>query len=254
MASKVQMSARLLNTKEAAGFLRVSEASIRRWGDAGLLPARRVGRRRERRFVEGDLVAFLGIVDAVPANRAPGLQTTVTVGGVPVPLHGHLCTFYNTDAGRLRLTVPFFTAGLRAGQPCFLVAAGEALDAYLEALRKEPRVDIDAAIRRGQFVTVPGPGTTVDESLAFWEEAWWRALADGPTVLRVVGEMASERRKFSSDAEMLRYEVAFNTLARRFPTVTLCQYDVREFDGEIVFQAIRSHPDLYSLHLGTFLS
>ena len=38
----------LLNTKEAARFLRVSEASIRRWSDAGLLPARRVGRRRER--------------------------------------------------------------------------------------------------------------------------------------------------------------------------------------------------------------
>ena len=37
----------LLNTEEAARFLRVSEASIRRWSDAGLLPARRVGRRRE---------------------------------------------------------------------------------------------------------------------------------------------------------------------------------------------------------------
>jgi excisionase family DNA binding protein len=254
VASKVQTSIRLLNTKEAAGFLRVSEASIRRWGDAGLLPARRVGRRRERRFTETDLIAFLGIADTVPGARTPALQTTVNVGGVPVPLHGHLCTFYNSDSGRLRLTVPFFADGLRAGQPCFLAAAGEALDAHLEALRREPRVDIDAAIRAGQFVTVPGPGATVDESLGFWEQAWWRALASGPTILRVVGEMASERHGFSSDAEMLRYEVAFNTLARRFPTVTLCQYDVREFDGEVVFQAIKSHPDLLNLHLGSFLS
>jgi hypothetical protein len=254
VASKVQMSGRLLNTKEAAGFLRVSEASIRRWGDAGLIPARRIGRRRERRFMEADLIAFLGIADAVPGARPAALQATVNVGGVPVPLHGHLCSFYNSDSGRLRLTVPFFVDGLLAGHPCFLVAAGAALDAYLEALRREPRIDVDAAIRSGQLVTVPGPGTTVDESLSFWEEAWWRALANGPTVLRVAGEMASERDKFSSDAEMLRYEVAFNTIARRFPTVTLCQYDVREFDGEVVFQAIRSHPDLYSLHLGSFLS
>jgi hypothetical protein len=73
-------------------------------------------------------------------------------------------------------------------------------------------------------------------------------------VIRVVGEMSSERRVFSSDAEMMTYEVAFNMLAKRFPTVTLCQYDVREFDGEIVFQAMRAHPDLYGLHLGSFLN
>ncbi|TMB60947.1 MAG: helix-turn-helix domain-containing protein, partial [Chloroflexi bacterium] len=35
---------RLLTTREAATFLKVSEASIRRWTDSGLLPARRVGR------------------------------------------------------------------------------------------------------------------------------------------------------------------------------------------------------------------
>ena len=50
----------LLNTKEAARFLRVSEASIRRWSDSGLLPARRVGPRRERRFEVSELEHFLG--------------------------------------------------------------------------------------------------------------------------------------------------------------------------------------------------
>src|SRR5437868_4286586 len=37
---------RLLTTRDAATFLKVSEASIRRWTDSGLLPAHRVGRRR----------------------------------------------------------------------------------------------------------------------------------------------------------------------------------------------------------------
>jgi excisionase family DNA binding protein len=254
------MSDKLFNTKEAAEFLRVSQASIRRWSDAGLLPARRIGGRQERRFAEADLVRFLGdaqsLVGTTPAASASqtAAQTSVNVGGVPLPLHSHLAALYNTDAGRLRLAVPFFADGLRAGQPCYLAASAEVLSVYVEALRKEPGVDIEAALRLGQFVVVPGPGATVDESVGFWERAFWRALAGGPTVLRVVGEMACERRLFSSEAEMMRYEVAFNTLARRFPTVTLCQYDVREFDGEIVFQAIKLHPDLYSLHLGTFLS
>ena len=252
--SKVTMSEKLFNTKEAARFLRVSEASIRRWTDAGLLPARRIGRRRERRFIEADLVRSLGAAEAESSSRAAAVQTSVNVGGAPLPVHSHLATLYNSDAGRLRLSVPFFADGLRAGQPCFLAASGDVLSAYVEALGNQPGIDIDAAIREGRFVIVAGPGASVEAAVSFWEQASWRALASGPTVLRVVGEMACERSVFSSGAEMMRYEVAFNTFARRFPTVTLCQYDVREFDGETVFQAIRAHPDLYSLNLGAYLS
>jgi excisionase family DNA binding protein len=248
------MSDKLLNTEEAAGFLRVSEASIRRWSDAGLLPARRIGRRRERRFTEADLVGFLGTRDPASAPRTWAVQATVNVGGLQVPLNSHLAAFYNSDAGRLRLTVPFLSDGLRAGQPCFLVAVGDPLSAYIEALRNESGIDIDAALRGGQFVTAAGPGTTVEDALTFWEQAFWRALSSGPTVLRVAGEIASERHVFSSDAEMMRYEDAFNLLAKRFPTVILCQYDVREFDGETLFHVIRSHPDLYNVHLGRFLN
>jgi excisionase family DNA binding protein len=248
------MSEKLFNTKEAARFLRVSEASIRRWSDKGLLPARRIGRRRERRFGETELVRFLGATDAASTSRTVAVQTSVNVGGAPLPVHSHLATLYNSDAGRLRLTVPFFAEGLRTGQPCYLAASGDVQSAYIDALGKERGVEIDTAIREGRFVVVDGPGASVEAAISFWEQASWRALASGPTVLRVVGEMACERSVFSSPAEMMRYEVAFNTFARRFPTVTLCQYDVREFDGETIFQAIRAHPDLYSRNLGAYLS
>jgi excisionase family DNA binding protein len=248
MMSKVKVSDKLLNTQEAARYLRVSTASIRRWSDAGLLPVTRIGGRHERRFREVDLIAYLGAGES-PASRQ---STAVNVGGVSLPLHTHLATFYNTDSGRLRLSVPFFAEGIRAGQPCFLGAGGDVLDAYLEALRAEG-VDVDAAIRLGRFVPVDGPGTTLKGALDFWEQQFWPALAGGQTVIRVVGEMSSERKVFSSDAEMMNYEVAYNMLAKRFPMVTLCQYDVREFDGETIFLAIRSHPDLFSLHLGSFL-
>jgi transcriptional repressor of dcmA and dcmR len=250
----VTIAEKLLNTKEAAGFLRVSEASIRRWSDAGLLSARRIGRRRERRFREADLVRFLGTTDGDAGSRTQAVPASVNVGGVPLPLHTHLATLYDSDPGRLRLTVPFFADGLRAGQPCYLAASGDVLDAYVEALGKEPGVDLDAAIEEGRFTAIAGPGTTVEGAVTVWEQAFWRALADGPSVLRVVGEMKCELHAFSSEAEMMRYEVAFNMLARRFPTVTLCQYDVREFGGEVVFQAIKAHPDLYSVHMGSFLS
>src|SRR5260370_30366597 len=94
----------LLNTREAAQFLRVSEASIRRWSDSGLLPARRVGRRRERRFAPSDLREFLG-KSSGDRRPAPAEISSVNVGGAAVPVPPPLA--------------PTFSPG-RCGPPPFL--------------------------------------------------------------------------------------------------------------------------------------
>src|SRR5690242_13155121 len=117
------MSETALNTEEAARYLGVSAASVRRWSDQGLLTVQRMGRRGARRFAKADLNRFRGRdarASAVPA-RADG----VSIGSLWLPMHAHLATFYSTDTGRLRLTLPFLADGIKAGDPCFLVAKGE---------------------------------------------------------------------------------------------------------------------------------
>lgn len=241
----------LLNTEEAARFLRVSQASIRRWSDAGLLPARRVGRRRERRFAHADLVQFLGQRTGDPQLPKPAL--TVSVGGAPISLRTHLAPIFSTDLGGLRLAVPFLAEGLRSGQPCFLAATGVVLERYFKALSQEA-IDVDAAQQSGRLTIVGWPGGTVTEALANWELLFGKALAGGPTVLRIVGEMACERSMFSSDAEMLAYEEAYELMIRRYPAVTLCQYDAREFNGEVILRVLKAHPDMFLQHLGGLLN
>jgi transcriptional repressor of dcmA and dcmR len=242
----------LLNTKEAARFLRVSEASIRRWSDAGLLAAQRVGRRRERRFALGDLQRFLERPQRDSSVAAAELSS-INVGGMLVPLRTHLAPIYSSDLGRLRLSIPFLADGLRAGQPCFLVAAGAVLDRYLEALTQES-IDVASAKGSGLLVVIPGPGSTVPEAISNWEHLFGKALTGGPTVLRVIGDMVCERSVFGSEAAMMEYEEAYGLMAKRFPVVTLCQYDAREFDGEIMLRALKSHPDMFEQHLGGFLN
>jgi excisionase family DNA binding protein len=250
--AKVRVGEGLLNTKEAARFLRVSEDSIRRWSDSGLLPAQRVGRRRERRFVQSDLVAFLGRTsEPAPTATAP---STVNVGGQRVPLRSHLAPIYGTDAGSLRLSLPFLADGIRAGQPCFLVANGAALEHYLTALSEQQDVDV-AVARDTRLLTIVGwPGATVADVIANWERLFGKALGRGPTVLRIVGEMASEREMFASEADMMAYEEAYELMAARYPAVTLCQYDAREFSGEMILRVLKVHPDMFVQHLGGFLN
>ena len=244
------MDSNLLNTAEAARFLRVSEASIRRWSDSGLLPARRVGRRRERRFAESELLKFLdpGTTPRPSAHQEIGIR----VGGVQLRTPSHLATYYSSDAGALRLSLPFLAAGPRLGQPCFLVASGAVLKHYVDALSKQG-VDFKAAIDRGQFTIVHFEGGTAAAAVTYWERSFGAALSSGATVIRVVGEMISERAMFTSESEMLRYEETFEVMFKRYPGVVLCQYDVREFGGEAILRSLKAHPDLFGLRLGGFL-
>jgi excisionase family DNA binding protein len=245
------MGPELLNTAEAARFLRVSQASIRRWSDAGLIPGRRVGRRRERRFAESDLVQFLNRAEK-PSVRAP--RAAVHVGGVPVPVPGHLATFYSSDAGRMRLTVPFLVEGLRSGQPCFLAATQDVLKLYAKALKNQDGFDFNRAVANGQFSAVGFDGATVDRAVAYWEGQFAAILSHSPAVIRHVGEMATVRRMFPSEDEMLRFEQAYDVMCRRYPVAAICQYDVREFDGVAMLRVLKAHPDLFELRLATFLN
>jgi hypothetical protein len=238
-------------TNSAAAYLGVSEASVRRLADAGLLAVQRVGRRRVRRFAEGDLKLFKASARmtgfpmtgaANPSQAAPDLGS-----------HDHFATFYDSDAGRLRLSLPFLRDGLLAGQRCFLVASKSLADEYIDALGRYPSLDLPTAIEAGALTIRSSVGSSAREATAAWERLWWEALGLGASAIRVVGEMATYEG-FSDLSEMLDYEVAYDSLAKRLPVMTLCQYDVRQFSGETIVGALKAHPDLFSQRIADFLA
>ncbi|HET9782868.1 MAG TPA: MEDS domain-containing protein [Candidatus Dormibacteraeota bacterium] len=265
-----------------ARMLEVPTSTLRGWENRyGLLaPGRSKGAHRlyshdeveQLRFIKDTLDSGVSAADAhrllaqgrravttaggaFASRQAAGAGVgSVVLGGVHAPVHAHYPTFYATDEGRVRLAVPFLRDGLRFGQTCFLSAAGQVQDSYISALAQVEGLDIESAIRSGQLVVVDAIGRTVEECIAYWERSLWRAVDGGSNLVRVIGDMSTERELFPSLGEMMRYETAYNGVAKRFPTVTLCQYDVRVFDGEIVYEAFKSHPDTYDLRVGTFLS
>jgi len=246
------MTATWLSTRQAAERLGVSEASVRRWSDQGVIPVQRVGKRRERRFKPEHLDSAPRAARGEPARPAPA-KPQVVLGGHAYDVPLHLAAFYDSDPGRVRLTAQFLADGVRAGQPCFLLAQGEELAAYLTALDHMQDVDVDAALASGLLTVSGAPGRTVVAALDYWEQAMWSAMDRGVTVLRVVGEMVSERENFESETEMLAYEVAFDTMARRFPCAVICQYDVRKFSGRAILSAFRAHPDMVGASLNMLL-
>lgn len=237
----------LLDIGQAAAFLNVSEASLRRWTNSGRLACLRVGQRRERRFRRADLLGFLegqtsAIVHAVPhavATKVPDLSKgTVTV------THGsHLCGIYATDVGRLALAVPFLLDGLNEGSVCFLVGTLRARNDILKSLQKK-RPSLEHDIEAGRLIHAEyhlGPNAQVK----FFRALLDKKVAEGTQSFCIIGDLWGMRSKATEDA-MVQYEADYDRLvAREYQAVTLCTYDARKFSGIEILNALKGHRDTF---------
>jgi excisionase family DNA binding protein len=245
----------LLDIGEAARFLKVSETSLRRWTNAGLMPCLRIGRRRERRFRRADLLAFM----EQPAvrqngNGEGGSRAAQTWKNEPVAaIHGnHLCGIYGSDAGRLDLVVPFLLEGLRHKSVCFLIAPSGAQRGILKAM-KNKRPSLDSDIEAGRLIVSEHQKSSAAQC-RFFETAMRKAEAEGVDSFRVVGDMWGLRLLVSSK-QMVELELAFERLiVPRFPVVAICAYDARKFTGVELLDALRDHDDTRNVPIGRTLA
>ncbi|MBA2556685.1 MAG: MEDS domain-containing protein [Chloroflexi bacterium] len=243
---------KLLNIKQAARLLNVSEISLRRWTDRGALPCLRLGARRERRFKEEDLRAFM---QKQPATRPAHLAAKehLFIEGLTVEQGSHLCALYETDLGRIKLSVPFLADGLRADETCVLVAGPDAAEAILGELRKG-RADLSQDVAEGRLILSQGEPTG-PMLYDFLERTFLAVTHAGGRRIRVAGDMAASLRRGMTVADMMAFEVQYDQfLAARYPVVSLCQYDARQFSGVGILQALKCHRDTFRFPLARFLS
>jgi excisionase family DNA binding protein len=237
----------LLDIKEAARFLKVSETSLRRWTNAGQLACLRVGRRRERRFRRADLLAFMeerpaGATVGAPRTSAPQAQHTI-IGGIPVPFGSHVASLYADNAGRAKQAVAFLADGLHPGTVCYLVTAPDARDDILTHLAYG-RPSLEQDIADGRLV-LSQHAASARAQYEYFETNFIAAARAGAHSLRVVGDMWAFAEMITRP-ELVEYEAGFDhLLAQRFPVVTLCQYDVRRFSSLDVFNALKGHKDTF---------
>jgi excisionase family DNA binding protein len=247
------LSDKLLTTREAARFLRASEASLRRWADAGLLPASRVGRRRARRFKEEDLLRFMGPDPGGRSRATTGLPPAIALESMFVGLGSHLASFFSTDAGRLRLGLPFLRDGIQSGQACLLFAPPDARERYIQALQRE-RIDIAAAQREGLLTMLSVPALSPEQFIGHLEDVFIDITRKRPGPFRFLGEPVAGLAALQTVNAYLSFEHQCGTLAKRFPVVILCPIDVREFDGQTIIECLKLHHDTFAHELGYFLN
>lgn len=218
------MTQDLLDISEAAAFLRVSEASLRRWTNAGQLPCLRIGGRQERRFRRADLLAFLSAKESgPPADRAT-----------------HLCGLYTSPVSRVRELATCVLAGLQQDAFCILLAKPDVQKSVIAQVEKQRPA---AKVEVGEYCS------SVADQLNFWRERLGRALAGGAQRLVVAADVSGGGLGRLPFAEVLEYEAEYDReIARVYPVTTLCHYDARALSGLDAAGLLQRHDGITPPH------
>ena len=169
------------------------------------------------------------------------------IDDVPLNPGDHVCGLFFGWLDRDKLMVPFFRAGLRAGERCVIVTDRTDPAPILHQLG--PVHDTDQWLTSGQLRLLTSseqpeqasPGLGHDEMLELWQRA---AAGDDVTsdsrFLRIGGEV-SWWTPVASPAELARYEAELNRHISQDMAV-LCLYDLSRFSPEAVINAVMTHP------------
>lgn len=170
------------------------------------------------------------------------------IAGVQIAQGDHVCALYHGLAERDDVLLPYLQAGLAAGEKCIYVIdernpssvvgglpAGTADGPVQAKTQLEVFTSDRAGMRKGAFDT--------DLMLELWHEAVSSALNDGGfSFVRGVGEMSWALGQEPRVDELMVFESRINRFAVQFPQVLLCLYDLWRFSGEMIIDAVKTHP------------
>jgi hypothetical protein len=155
----------------------------------------------------------------------------------------HLSGFYGSDLGLATLSVRFILDGLQEGSMVYVVASARSNKRIIGYLKeKRPSLQRDISAGRLLFCDYQkGPRAQIKD----FETQLNKAAAEGAQSFRVFVDTWEMRKKVSAE-KFAEYEAIYDQyIARRYPVVTLCAYDVRRFSGVDVLDALKAHRDTF---------
>jgi excisionase family DNA binding protein len=245
----MQEKQRFLPIGEAAEFLHVSEVSLRRWTNSGKLRCVRVGGRNERRFLVEDLLAFMPPEDIQPEQQAN--ETEAASENTTDYTERHISLFFRDAEEQWQLLRPYIIDHLNAGEPAIYLQHSTSSKQLMQRLHAEG-LPLDKLIARGLLRVLPPtqsyllPGRfDAQHMLDFIETAIQAAQEAGHKRILMTGEMTWSLQGTPGAEEMATYEAQLNPLVDKYPSVTIvCQYDLKRFAGDVILDALLTHPSI----------
>lgn len=160
----------------------------------------------------------------------------------------HICYLYNSDEERRRI-LPLFARHAMLENESFDYLADVPTHAELPAALA--RLDLTQALH-GTAEQVAVATTTEgyypdgrfdpEAMLAGLRAMYAKARSAGMAGARFAGEMDWALRGVPGSDRIIECEARINELVKEAPITVMCQYDLRKFDGAMMFDVMNVHP------------
>jgi len=160
----------------------------------------------------------------------------------------HICQIFNDDNERHSALVNFLVSGLKAGENTACFSEKETEDTLSEYFGdkgykyKAIEKSGDFSLSKASEVYFEGGRFEPDNMLKLLKEFYEKALFQKKTGARVIGEMSAEIQHIPGGSRLLEYESRVSLLLKKNPVTSVCQYDVRKFDGATIMDILKVHP------------
>ena len=167
-----------------------------------------------------------------------GQKIDLGFAGIEVSQGDHIGHYYQHADECVGVAADILASGLGAAHDkCVCLGVPETLERIKAGLQHRG-VDTDRAIRSGQLVMFTG-----DASPRALKARMHLELANVPgeyRMLRWLGDMTWAFDKMATAETLMEFECVSNV--ERLPAVVFCQYDIRRFPGNVIVDALKSHP------------
>ncbi len=159
-------------------------------------------------------------------------------GNLNATIGDHIGHFYETREEWKKSIVSFLVTGLEAGDKCvYFLDPGQG--DQVEVALADASSLVEDALASGQLTLAEGKSSPGE-----MEDALATCLAEIPgryPLLRWGGDMTWSLKKLPTTEKLMEWETHCNVIENP-PAVFLCQYDLKAFLGNVVMDALKTHP------------
>jgi hypothetical protein len=184
---------------------------------------------------------------ATPKSTAPLTRPDVAPARNPLlDAEGHVCAFFHGEDEEYRVLLPFIKEGFDQGErACHLVSPARRAD-HRRRLA-EAGIDVVGAEASGQLVLLDWSQTYLeggrfdqDRTMSQLASSRDEGLRLGSSRTRYVAHM-EWALELENRPELAVYEATSNFFPLT-PNVAICVYQIRRWDGQLLVDALRTHP------------
>ncbi len=163
----------------------------------------------------------------------------------------HYCGIYRSDADQRRIVVDFVRLGVERKEKMIYLVHLQTAE-RLRTTLQEADIAVDELVASGQLVIQGAKEVYLVDGvfqpemmIAMLGRETAAALEAGYTALRVTGEMSWALAGDPGSERLVEYEALLNQFyATGVKSYSICQYDQRRFDPELLLDVLHTHPSV----------